>query len=774
MRNDRLGLRWRWGGVLVAAMMTWVGVAPSHAQSAGGTAGNAANRPTAAAADERAAQQALKKAQDLLDAGETQRGLKALEDIVQQYPAGLIRLQAMLAMGRHYTKSNEPAQALNALRMIRSLEQGADRSVPDNARDIYLEGLYLMGVAHCQLRQYNAAFPLLRRITDDFPTSTWANGAYYHIGMAHVAQENWSKAIEALQMVGACLDPSSPAAETAEAGLRFHVKIVDQDLKVFAAPQGSAPANAPAPVTVSAVTKSGDRETIPCYPQPGNPETFVGSIATALGPAKPGDNTLQVVGGDQITTIYIDSETQDGKRNLERKSVTRVVSTAALNTTLGDLQTQTVSAFLEQPLFVVLNDADLDLTPKNDTAQVRVISRYRKEDPANTDDPNDPSNFEIRDQVALPLNETGTAPVHTGQFVGRVEVRPVVADQPVDKNDQILQAVVGDQIIVNYTDEVNQLGPSAREVTQRVTVVNPIESRPRITQYTVNDPITAAEKNIVEASALLELARIFRSMGLTKGAKERSDEGLARIEPLIRQGKKLPPHLIEKGFQIKWELQLAQNDLNGAVATCELFGRLFPQSPLVDQALMGVAQVRMRDKKYEDAINIYRRILNMPQSASKAEAQFRLAEATEISINSRMAASQRNDPNQPKLTVPEQAIVQYKIVAERYRDSEFAGPSLAKIVDYYIETKNYTQANDMLTQVFQDFPDASFLDAMLLKWVRVAYFMGDYRKALDKCNQLLSDYPDSSLARSARTILPQIEQRLKRSTPRPASTPGGT
>ena len=76
----------------------------------------------------------------------------------------------------------------------------------------------------------------------------------------------------------------------------------------------------------------------------------------------------------------------------------------------------------------------------------------------------------------------------------------------------------------------------------------------------------------------------------------------------------------------------------------------------------------------------------------------------------------------------EAAIQQYKVCAERYPESEFAGASLAKLVDYHVETKDYTQASDLLEQVFQDYPDAPFLDSMLLKWVLVAYRMGDFEK----------------------------------------------
>jgi len=81
------------------------------------------------------------------------------------------------------------------------------------------------------------------------------------------------------------------------------------------------------------------------------------------------------------------------------------------------------------------------------------------------------------------------------------------------------------------------------------------------------------------------------------------------------------------------------------------------------------------------------------------------------------------------------------------------------------------EAGELLEQVFQDHPDAPFLDAMLLKWVLVAYSSGDYPKAREKCAQLLFEYPGSAYAEKARQVLPKIEARLKADTGAGEKTP---
>ena len=65
-----------------------------------------------------------------------------------------------------------------------------------------------------------------------------------------------------------------------------------------------------------------------------------------------------------------------------------------------------------------------------------------------------------------------------------------------------------------------------------------------------------------------------------------------------------------------------------------------------------------------------------------------------------------------------------------------------------------------MEQVFQDYPDASFLDKMLLKWVIASYRMGNFAVAKQKAEQLLSEYPNSKSAEKARTFLEVINKKL--------------
>jgi len=103
----------------------------------------------------------------------------------------------------------------------------------------------------------------------------------------------------------------------------------------------------------------------------------------------------------------------------------------------------------------------------------------------------------------------------------------------------------------------------------------------------------------------------------------------------------------------------------------------------------------------------------------------------------------------------------YKKCADLYPESLFAGRSLEKICNYYINvTKDYGRATELLEQVFQDYPDASFLDGMLYRWVQVAYKSGQFQLAADKCAQLLTEYPESASAKKALKMQPKIAAKL--------------
>jgi TolA-binding protein len=745
------------------------------ADGAGGAEAVAAGGGEEAAATDMAARRLFKRAEELLTAGETERGVKMLETILDQYPGDPIKYNVYLALGKHHMATHQETKAIEYLRLIEPMQK-PDVELQGDERELYLEGVYTMGVCYFQTRQYGKAFAALRRITNKYPNTVWSNQAYYYIGMSHFAQEHWNKAILSLGMVGTFVDPNSPLLEFVEAGHRFHVKVSDRDLPLLARLKKD--------ISAMATTKSGDKETIPCEPLAGQDEIYLGSLPTLAGAPVPNDGKLQVIGGDTIEVAYIDDNTKEGNKDVPRKRAVKVVSSANMAFTLATFDQRAVAAFLGQPVALRVKDLDADKGDGKDTVTVRLTSRFKSEEKAIEAAPTatvdiekllaeeEKAAFTIRDEVTLELVEDGEGtPIHTGVFHGSLLVKRVGQSQTVDTSDQNLECAVGDDLVATYVDEVHAAGNVPIEITDKLVVAGEIDSRPRSEIDVVPDPVVKSKKELVEAEAYLELAKIFKSMGLTKTASVKSEEGLEKVKFTLQTESPIPNSLKERGFKLSWELYLAKDDFQSAMATCEAFNRLYPESPLVSDALMGIAMVFKERGDFAQAKGVLRRVLGLPNSFAKAEAQYRIAEITETEgLLAAEAALKRGGrgvaPAAPAAAeeggtvVTELAMAEFKLCAQRYPDSEYAGLSLGKVIDFHIQTKDYTVADDLLEQIFMDYRDEEFLDGMLLKWVIVAYRMGNLEKARDKCQQLIFEYPGSRYASKAKSTLEKIEARL--------------
>jgi outer membrane protein assembly factor BamD (BamD/ComL family) len=742
----------------------------------------AKDRGAAPAVGDLEARRLLDRGLEMIDSGEREHGVKMIATVLEQYPLSRVVYPASLALAKHYIQANQHTEALTYLGRLRALEP-ADGLAQGEDRDLFLEGMYLTGMANFQLRQYGKAFPVLRHITSKYPNTVWANQAYYYIGMCHFVQQNWNQAIEALSLVGTFVDPKSPTTAFAEGGRRFYVKVEDADFPILMA-LGKK-------ISVKVSTSGGDVETVDCVALTGDTLILIGSIPTDIGVAKPGDRVLQVTGGAEITTTYVDESTESGAANVERTAKVRVVSTGTVDFMLGDFETRAVAAFQGQPLFVRLFDADLDTSDQAESVTVTVISRYKYRPP--DEDVNESAfvdesklRYQTRDRVEVRLTEqppavataapvpvgttgavvavaaaapapaAGTGAVRTGRFTGKVEVMAGQEGRPADQSDDVLTCQMDDEVVVTYTDVMHIGGASSRTVDAQVSVVGEVAGGLSAPVANVADVSLRASKDLVEASAYLELARIFRSMGLLSGAKDRAAEGLVRVERVIRTegrdaslaGKQ------EEAFRLKWELHIEAGQLQEALATCSMFSQMFPNSPLVDQALMGMANIRVENKEYEEALSIYKQITMLKNSEAKAEAQFRIAKTIE---EQPLPPGRTQAAEEAQLS---RAVQEYKMCVDRYPTSPFAGEAIQKVVEFNIKKGDYSQANALLEQTFQEYPDEEFLDKMLLMWGLMAYQTGDLPKAREKLQKLLFDYPESAHAATAKERLKQIDDQL--------------
>jgi TolA-binding protein len=240
---------------------------------------------------------------------------------------------------------------------------------------------------------------------------------------------------------------------------------------------------------------------------------------------------------------------------------------------------------------------------------------------------------------------------------------------------------------------------------------------------------------------------VFKDVGLQEKADDKAEEGLAKVDEVIKIAvdSKLPQGTIEEVLNTKWDLLLVQNKLREAVDVCNALLRLYPDSQIADRALLQIGKAKLTTnyvEEWRDSIKVFSAVLGLQKSELKAEAQFRLAQAQE-------KVGMARQKNAEEKTIPQAAIVAYQRCANTYPESAYAGKSLEKVVQYYIETEDFQRAADLMEMVFQDFVDASFLDVMLLKWAIAAQKMGDTELARAKLNQLIAEYPNSKVVGTA-------------------------
>jgi len=731
----------------------------------------APERPRAAGDLDPQAKHLFDKAMELMDYKQHERGLAMLNSIVRDNQGNILAHRAHMAMGKHFLDQRNTADALNHFMLLtRVLAPVPGEQQTEDEIALYQESLFQSGLTQYTAGQYAAAFPMFRRLTEVAGKTTWANQAYFYIGMSHYHMGNWNKAIDSLSLVGTeVADTEADDLGRIEIGQRFYAKIVDADVPVM------RKLNQPVQATVK--VSSGDVEIITGVPVPGKSDEMLASAPTALGTPKPNDGVLQMVGGDTLEVTYLDDSTLDGQKGVPRTGKVRAVSTGTVGFYLGDNSTPAYIAYPGQPQVVMLRDADLDTSPAAESIILTVKSFFKAQDkPAAEGDElldifaledDETDKWIERDSITVTLTEIGEGPeIRTGVFLGKIPLAPLVEGVEPTTNDNILHTAELDELSISYTDKVHLYGDDPRETEARIKVSGSVNSGVTADQYVVFEELLKARKGSVEAEALVGLGSIYKDMGLDLRASERANEALDKIDPIIVNRAKLPGDLVEQAFKLKWESELLKNDFASAMATCLAFNRLYPESVLADQALMTLGRSLADRGEYKQAVEVYGRVLQLENPISAAEAQFRIGEVLAKEAEALTAAADEHNSKwgvaglnaaTALQTRMAPAINAYRQTYQAYPESSFAAEALGRVVRHYVETDSFAQAAGLLESVFDEYPDAAFLDEMLLLWANVAFRMDDTATAKAKLQQLLFDYPTSQYVAEARKRLSALE-----------------
>ena len=687
------------------------------------------------------ARRAVKNAVALFEQSEDDRAVGILEAVGRMYPDAAARFLANLELGRHFLDKREFDRAGAELR---AAQRSSDAAVQ-------AESLLLQGQLHSARGQAGEAMMVLRRLTQDYPTSPFSNDAYFMIGQIHFDAHRWTRAAEAFQMVGTAV-PEQESDETvlAEAGQRVFVHVKDKDLSVLQALGDKT--------EIVLASKSGDSEKAVLEPFGKGDGDFIASVRTSADPSQPGDGVLTVHGAEELVVTYVDRNTEGGEVAKKLNADAKVVSTGSIAFMDGAMRQRVKGVFAGQPALIRVRDLDLDVSPKADGVKAIVKVQYRERpEPPPGADPNDPppppapdAPWITRGETELTLTETGP---RTGVFTSRVTPRILAEGESVAEGEVAVQPE--DRLCVVYSDARYLDGKKPVERSSEAMVLVGGSTEPQSIVAHASEATVQAKKLLLEAQLLYKWGSIFKDVGLEANANAKADEGLARVDDVFDLMKRssLEREVVESAYEVRWNLLLVKNRLDAAIATCRALVKKYPDTILADRAFMQIANANREkdtDESRKSAVQVYNSIIQMENSPLKPEAQFRIGEIMEQNARMNARAGQKPDFSS--------AMVAFKRCADAYPNSSFAGESIKRVVDYFISIRDYNRAQETLDRVFQDYPDAPWLDEMLLKWGVVCHRLGNRAEAIAKFHRLLEEYPGGASAKQAAGFLKKLEK----------------
>lgn len=330
--------------------------------------------------------------------------------------------------------------------------------------------------------------------------------------------------------------------------------------------------------------------------------------------------------------------------------------------------------------------------------------------------------------------------VHSGVFraaIGLVKADAVVA------GDALLQALPGDVVRITYKDDRNT-ADEPKEVRAQVKCIEGNLGGVRVTRTQISDAELRVKTKLKTAAALTNIANRYKEFGLKKNADAKYANALTMCEEIMAEVQKLGGRLLEETYVQLGTIYFEMDKLELAAAMAERLQREFPNSAFIDDALLKLAEVARKQGNLNRAIGVYTRLVNMPTSQLRGEAQFGIAECYDAQAEQAQGAQQSQ--------LYDRAFQEYKKVFDQFPESGRVGEAVARMANYYYRQKDFARAIDTFETVLANHPDAKFLDVILFNYGRCLYRMNRRAEARQKFDQLIGDYPESPLAADAKKI----------------------
>jgi len=342
--------------------------------------------------------------------------------------------------------------------------------------------------------------------------------------------------------------------------------------------------------------------------------------------------------------------------------------------------------------------------------------------------------------VELVEGDAEDSSIHSGLFQGSLPVRQ---SEQVVEGDPLLQALPGDVVRIEYTDEVN-ITDTPRQLSASAVCIEGSLGAVRVAKAQISDEDLRLRTQLKTANALTQIGNHYKEFGLEDPARIKFQEALEVAEEAAKRASEIESIFLEQCYVQLWEIYFALDNLRLAAAMSQRLMREFPESTFIDDAMLKQAEIARKQGAFKDAITLYASLLKLKASDLRDEAQFGIAECYE-----RMAEATTGSRAQ---SFYEKAFENYQKVYEQFPESGRVGDAVARAANYFYQRQDFQRAIDVFEGVIANHPDANYLDVIYFNYGRCLYRTDRKGVARQQFDLLVLEFPESKLATEAKRI----------------------
>ena len=420
---------------------------------------------------------------------------------------------------------------------------------------------------------------------------------------------------------------------------------------------------------------------------------------------------LNLTGKDIVSATYADTLRPKPTTAKDKAAQARLIANGVLICTDRDYTHSVQQLHVGEKLFLMVTDADLDISDERDVAKVTITT-------------------ERGEQETILLAETLA---HSGTFTGSVQLAPSEKPQPKNSPAQepLIETYFGDTLHIKYIDLAASTETGKLEQLLQIPVVIGTDGLVQAFSKTFRDETLAVETKFHISESYFELFKSHKKLGREDEQRDDLEAGRRMLREVMEDypNPKYVPRIAYLLGQFAQELQ----QHNEALDSYTLIVRQYPEHSLAPDAQFKLAQCYEQAGRFDDALEAYVTLAaTYPKSPLIASVMIRISDhffkAEKFDISAQVGDK----------------------FLERFEAHEFASRIAFRIGQCHFKAKDYVKAGAAFDKFGKLFPDDP-LAPLALFWAGESFRMGgSTAMAFRRYNRCRWDHPASEAAKYSR------------------------